>query len=895
MLKTEAISVFLTKNTHPDLSSLYNYNMEVQVNVAQEGGERIQSEYKGRRWSGWTDGIQTWKPFRIPFSANSNPTYEDTEMTYDLGKYVEGIGMTGWDWFNKLSRWFAYDFDAVTGHSDKHTKKLTEDELKKLVSSLTDIPWVTVRKSTSGSGLHLYVMLTHPEPTSTHTEHAALSRAVLGKLSAEAGIDLFSTVDICGQNMWVWHRKMLGTDGLTVIKPGVTLDEVPINWRDHMDVVTRKRRRVLPAFIKESAQDENERLFDELSGMRSKTDLDEEHKKLLKFLEEYKDFMSWFDADNNMLVTHTKALKDAHTALGFRGVFETTSKGTDATQNCFCYPMNNGSWAVRRFSRGVEEHPIWEQDRNGWTKCFFNRNPDLATISKYHGAVENPKGGYIFNEGESAGLALAALGSTLKIEPAFIKKKTKLKETKDGRVIVEIESTDADLCPKTWVREGKKISVITTINSPPRSEVEVGNFDDIVRHVISESNVDEGWKIYTDNKWVSEPMPHVKSMLKTHGLIPQEVDDVIGSAIIRPWTMVNKPFQSEYPGEREWNYGAAQYRYTPSQDLDNLNYKTWTKVLDHVGSSLDEYVQKEPWCKANAITTGSEYLLCWIASCFQYPEEPLPYLFLYGPQNSGKSILHEALELLVTKGVMRADQALKDPTFNGEIESAIICVIEETDLSSKGGKQAYNRIKDWVTARMIPIRKLYKDLVMIKNTTHWIQCANHISFCPVFPDDTRITMIYVPSLKPQDMVAKRDLILALKREAADFLAAILNLEVPDCKDRLRIPIITTEDKISSEAANMSPLEKFIKEMFVYEPGEFMQFDEFYNLFLSFATPDQVLAWSKFMVKRNMDRDKHPVGMYNGIPTVGNIARMAGLTKNKFKLVLSGQSLIQEDI
>ena len=59
-----------------------------------------------------------------------------------------------------------------------------------------EIPWVTVRKSTGGNGIHLYVFL--PDvPTANHTEHAALARAVLGQMSALVGFDFKAKVDAC--------------------------------------------------------------------------------------------------------------------------------------------------------------------------------------------------------------------------------------------------------------------------------------------------------------------------------------------------------------------------------------------------------------------------------------------------------------------------------------------------------------------------------------------------------------------------------------------------------------------------------------------------------------------------------------------------------------------------
>lgn len=211
--KTEAVKRFLQASTHADLAELYNHDMEMQCNVAQDGGNRVEGDFKGRQWHGWTDGVQMWKSFRIPYKAMSDPEYRDDPINFDLPAHAEGIGMTGWDWKSQVSRWVAYDFDAITGHSDKHAKKLSEAELDDVSTRLGSIPWCTLRLSTSGKGLHLYVFLT-PITTKTHTEHAALARAILGQLSAFTRFDFTAKVDICGGNMWVWHRKMKGTEGL---------------------------------------------------------------------------------------------------------------------------------------------------------------------------------------------------------------------------------------------------------------------------------------------------------------------------------------------------------------------------------------------------------------------------------------------------------------------------------------------------------------------------------------------------------------------------------------------------------------------------------------------------------------------------------------------------------
>lgn len=884
ILKTDSIKRFLLSSTHPDLAAMYNHDMEVQVNVSSDGHEAIEGDYKGRRWRGFTDGINIWKPFRIPWNANTEADYKDTNMSYDLAAHADGIGMTGWDWKNRLSRWVAFDFDAIVGHSEKHANKLTDMELREVEQAVSDIPWVTIRSSTSGSGLHLYVFLETPEPTKTHTEHAALARAILGTMSAITGKNLSTKVDACGQNMWVWHRKMKGTTGLSIIKQGDLLSSLPVNWRDHIEVISGRRKKVRPAFVhnndgttSQSTKTEEELMFEELSGQRTEMKLDEGHKALIQWLEANKDYYYAFDHDNCMVTTHTYALKLAFKELGLRGVYDTVSAGKDSTQNCFMFPMKNGAWVVRRFTPGIQEAANWDQDRKRWTRCFLNREPDLKIVARLYGGNEVKGGGFVFNEVAKAMEVAKILGGSIDVpqDIALSKRQIKLAYNKDGRLCVELEagSTDQNSDMSKWVKAtNKKWTQIINAKSAPKNEIEVGNYDDVIRHIVDIEGADLGWMIYSDNSWHAEPLSHVYKFMTTFGLDDKETGIVIGNSVARPWTIVNLPFQNEYPGGRKWNRNAPQFRFPPADLVDTFNCPSWNKIMNHCGSSLDQYIAQHPWCKSNGIKTGGEYLKCWVSSCFQHPEEPLPYLYFYGPQNSGKSIFHEALELLVTRGVVRADHALADTTFNGEIEGAVVCVIEETDINAKKGKAVYNKIKDWTNSRMISIRRLYQTPYSIVNTTHWIQCSNEKDSVPLFPGDSRIVMIYVPELGADELIAKRDLIRALTKEAPDFLADVLNLELPECKDRLNLPVIETADKAEMQEEKLSDLEAFIQTKCFYVPGKSMKLNELYGAFLDQLDPMRHDHWSKITFGREIDKNKFPKGrLQDADVSIGNIS------------------------
>ena len=462
MLKTEAISTFLRNCTLKDLAELYHPGMEVQVNVSSEGGEPTGNEYRGKKLQEWSDGFETWKHFRIPHNAKTNPEYEDHHLTWNLAEHAEYIGMTGWDWENKCSRWVAFDFDEISGHSDKHRKTLTSEELDEVKKKAASLDWVTVRRSTRGGGLHLYVFINPSFPgIQNHTEHAALGRAILGKMSAMTGFDFQAKVDVCGGNMWVWSRHMHPEFGYALVKEGRPLrpDEIPINWRDHLSVVKGARVRTRPMFVGERSADE----FDEMTGQWYQIKLDEQHLALIHYLDQ-KRAQAWFDQDHWVLVAHTYDLKQAHNDLGMRGIFETVATGGSGAEgggdhNCFCRPLPDGVWVVRRYGEGAEEAATWSRD-GGYTKCFLNAAPDLHTVARMYGGAESDSRGYSFEMAQNAVEAANILGVEVDLPDWAEEREAVLKKGKKGKLVFEFKKETTDQFMKGWAQMPGKFQFV---------------------------------------------------------------------------------------------------------------------------------------------------------------------------------------------------------------------------------------------------------------------------------------------------------------------------------------------------------------------------------------------------------------------------------------------------
>ena len=251
-------------------------------------------------------------------------------------------------------------------------------------------------------------------------------------------------------------------------------------------------------------------------------------------------------------------------------------------------------------------------------------------------------------------------------------------------------------------------------------------------------------------------------------------------------------------------------------------------LLKHSFGDLDAAIKEDSIAQKMQIKTGAEYGLLWAAYALREPYKKLPYLFFYGDQDCGKSTYHEAFEFLMTKGFVSANNALRSQSdFNGELAGAIVASIEEIDLMRTRG--AYSKIKDWVTSEWLSIRQMRTDTYSILNTLHFVQVANDPSFCPIFPGDTRITMIFVPPLL--DRLVPRDHMREyLKEEAPHFLWTLLNVKLPPPESRLRLPVIVTDKKHRAAKANQSPLEEFLSDHAYAIPGAKVPFIEFYTRF-----------------------------------------------------------------
>lgn len=856
LLKTGSPEHGIAPHNAPELLDLWSINMETQVNVAAGAGVAVEG-LKGTFCDPNCPDHRWWN-IRIPKGAfTTTPTFEDKPLPWPPVLHVNGLGCTGWDWQDRISRWVGFDFDSITGHAAG--VGVSDTELDRVREAACALPWVEVRRSTGGKGLHLYVRMLVRE-IMTHTEHMALGRAILGMMSSEANFDFASQIDACGGNMWIWHQKMTTANaGLSLMKASTqTLgeDDLPTNWRDHVDVVRRRRSKVAVQGLGEEEQDP----FEKLVASRPAVPLDDSHKAVIDELRRFSS-TEWV-ADHHCARVHTAALKrlmeDYKGELKLKGIFDTLSAGRDLAQpNAFMFPMLNGAWSVFRFGQGTGEANTWRQDGEGWTTCFFNRDPDLRTAAlAFNGKHDGDKNAYFFDSARDAINAVEALGGKVHLPDYMDGQGTYMKVDKSGHISLEVEkhSSRADDMG-AWIKKKGHYLYTTTIKPTQESDVTLQSLDKEVRLVCTPEHREAGWLFRTDKDiWVWYTKDNVRTGMRDladqFGVKKTDLEVLLAKSVRNPWTLVNVPFQAEYPGDRQINYGAPQYRFPPIElgADEEPKHPHWDMILRHCFQEMDGVLRGNEWAERANVLKGADYGLMWIACMLREPFSPLPYLFFYGDQNTGKSILHEAIKLLVTSGVAHADRAFKSGNdFNGELAGAVLATIEETDLSESPA--AYNRLKNWVTSPTLAIRKMRMDTYEQPNTLHFIQTANNREACPIFTGDTRIVMLHVPA--PEKDIPKSVLMQALEAEAPHFMRTLLDLHLPSPDGRLRIPAIETHSKQRAESAARSLLDEFILDCTEQVAGEKIMFAEFYQQFIDWVPADNKHEWAKRRVSAQL--------------------------------------------
>jgi len=836
--KREVLANFLKmrQDESPFLIPKWSPALETQYNVIP-GSAEDEPDDDGQKV--WTDGEQTWCHHRWPHKAQSTPYYRDTPMTFSPGIHLDRIGSTWWNWEEEESWAVGFDID-VEGAG--HKQGISQAKLDEVVEILKGVPYVTLVCSTSGRGVHGYVFFEkgHRPKTRNHNEHTQVAHAVVDRICKDANFDFIGQkiIDVTGVILWFWaHTSDTNHPGFALIKEAshnLKVSDIP-DWH-----ISAKKRHYSETVKKVAGYTETGNYVEESTTEFEVCPLDDTHREILKELESL-DWTFIWNSDYNMAHTHTCALKELfHKRMSegrpLRGMFDTVSGGTDKTKpNCFISPRPDGVFRVARFGNNTSEHPSWST-YEGRTWAYFNQEVDvLSVITKF---AFDSRGAVLKFKPDDLKAALAALGHEL---PSIdlVEDHINVLITDNGLMMASVPGIQGEM--PGWKRRGKnmvcELPVVHKEVVFQRNQLEEA--DKIVRHLRTPNMEQFGWVVQTtDRNWTHyTAYTNVGCVLKER--FGKGTDKVKSAVTTQPWTIVHRPFQREYPIpieedkqnnlERIWNWKAPQLRFPPADEIGPCPH--FDAILDHLGTSLNEEVVRTEWCNRWGMMSGADYLRFWIASMIKHPDQPLPYLFFCGPQNSGKSIFFEMFYILFTTGVVSAENALKGD-FNAELASAVLAYVDEKNLNKESAAEMYSRLKEWITARQIPIHKKGFTPYNQPNTLHFVHCANSSLSVPIEDGDTRITVIEVSPLKK--IVPKEIMENFLRQEASYFLKQVLDVTLPDPIDRLRIPTLTSSAKHDLEQMNKTPVDMCASEILIPCSGAKVSISDFYERYKEFC-------------------------------------------------------------
>ncbi len=789
----QSIKATLELYAPADLAARYQEGMEALMQVDPEKGEPVYKDHKTPIPNTYDDGKFVHFTIRI-----QSPGDGAKPQTFPPEDYFEAIGISGLDVERNVAYAVGYDFDSILNHDE--ARGLTEQQLADLLAALKKLPYVEIRRSTSGNGYHVWVWFPVTDLPQVHNriEMRALARAVLQRMSLDTGYRFEGDVDHLGDILWICARRATAENGgLSLVQAAASpLEDWPRDFLDHVDVITRKRRRTRLRGANVADAD----AIDAATNDRPRDCLEPKHREFLKCYAK-SGYAGYWNEDHNCFVCHTQGIAETLKQVQLPGLFETSSNGNDPDKpNCWMYPLSDAAWRAFRFSHGTDEAPTWELSRNGWRTCVIGRTPSLSQLAAKFNGKKTSKG-VAFLSAEDATNALLQLGASIDLPTWFERRPITIKQVPRGlEADFPYEEGDAGgdngltANERGWFR-------------PPRStawrkfieiEVELSHpdyhslADDVVRSVCHQGE-HIGLFTHTEAGWNQQILSMVKPRMSHEGITGGLQNDVLGWCDKYPYLRTARPFQPEYPGNREWNKDGTKLLFLPA--IADGETPMWDKILAHLGRGLDEAL--DPWCQEHGIEMGADYLRYWIANLIRFPERRLPMLAVYSPENkTGKSLLHEAPAILFDeKGYIFATKAIKNKSgFDGELHGKVLCALEEINLTESA--DFYANLKKLITSHRADFTFKKENTFMDTNFTHWIMTTNHREYIPIELHDERIILWEVTPFEG-DEIPKPQLLDMLRKEAPQFLRKLFALDLSDIAGRVTLPVLMTSEKAAA--------------------------------------------------------------------------------------------------
>ncbi len=120
----------------------------------------------------------------------------------------------------------------------------------------------------------------------------------------------------------------------------------------------------------------------------------------------------------------------------------------------------------------------------------------------------------------------------------------------------------------------------------------------------------------------------------------------------------------------------------------------------------------------------------------------------------------------------------------------------------------------------------------------------------------------------------------LKEEGAHFLYTLLHLQLPPVLGRLRLPVVTTPSKTSTEELHKSDLQRFLEAYCIAKPDGRLRFGEFYDAFQKTLDASEKHSWSKVQVSRRLPNQHRVIRGASGDRYVQDLAWKPAITTDQ---------------
>jgi len=307
----------------------------------------------------------------------------DKSIGYPLVIGCQNFGMTGWDWLNRRTKWvLVADFD-VADDGKKTPRTVTVEEMDRIIALLSRIPWLTLKRSKGGRGVHAFARFSEPLPADDRGAHQRIANSVREFVEQTIGEPL--PADKTGSVAYVWTRHP---------KPDAF-------------AIINEATETLANFAAPQAVDHN----DEFAAV----ELTQRHRTDLAILAK-SPCPPQHVPDRGCYRVHTCTLK------AIDPMFVTVSAGTDPQHpNAFLFPRADGSWRCCRYS-GAKEHSSWHHEGDktwtilnpvafdfSWADTGDDFAPvDVETLRERHPKLNEPLVDGLCRKGETMSVIASA-------------------------------------------------------------------------------------------------------------------------------------------------------------------------------------------------------------------------------------------------------------------------------------------------------------------------------------------------------------------------------------------------------------------------------------------------------------------------------------------------------